>query len=91
MGELDVVITVLKVLGKIIDKSGLDLSIEEAKIYGAATICQIKEGKQLHHSLEAHFVIYLALYQKYCTKLLENYPEIYDHLKELVLSNTSSS
>ena len=33
MGELHVVFTVLKVLGKIINNSGLDLSFEEAGIY----------------------------------------------------------
>ena len=38
MGELHVVFTVLKVLGKIINNSGLDLSFEEAGIYGLATL-----------------------------------------------------
>ena len=47
MAELHVVFTVLKVLGKIINNSGLDLSFEEAGIYGPATLCQIKEGKHL--------------------------------------------
>ena len=34
MGELHVVFTVLKVLGEMIDGSGLDQSLEEAGIYG---------------------------------------------------------
>ena len=68
MEELHVVFTVLKVLGKIINNSGLDLSFEEAGIYGPATLCQIKEEKHLYRSLEVHFVLYLTLYQKYITK-----------------------
>ena len=91
MGELHVVFTVLKVLGKIINNSGLDLSFEEAGIYGPATLCQIKEGKQLYHSLEAHFVLYLTLYQKYITKMLEKYPDIYQHLKEIIDTSTTAT
>ena len=47
MAELHVVFTVLKVLGKNINNSGLDLSFEEAGI-----LCQIKEEKPLYPSLE---------------------------------------
>ena len=91
MGELHVVFTVLKVLGKIINNSGLDLSFEEAGIYGPATLCQIKEGKQLYHSLEAHFVLYLTLYQKYITKMLEKHPDVYQHLKEIIDTSTTAT
>ena len=91
MGELHVVFTVRKVLGKIINNSGLDLSFEEAGIYGPATLCQIKEGKQLYHSLEAHFVLYLTLYQKYITKMLEKHPDIYQHLKEIIDTSTTAT
>ena len=91
MGELHVVFTVLKVLGKIINNSGLDLTFEEAGIYGPATLCQIKEGKQLYHSLEAHFVLYLTLYQKYITKMLEKHPDIYQHLKEIIDTSTTAT
>ena len=52
MEELHVVFTVLKVLGKIINNSGLDLSFEEAGIYGPATLCQIKEWKHLYRNNE---------------------------------------
>ena len=91
MGELHVVFTVLKVLGKIINNSGLDLSFEEAGIYGPATLCQIKEGKQLYHSLKAHFVLYLTLYQKYITKMLEKHPDVYQHLKEIIDTSTTAT
>ena len=60
MGELYVVFTVLIVLGKIINNSDLDLNFEEAGIYGPSTLRQIKEGKHLYRSLEAHFVLYLT-------------------------------
>ena len=52
MGELHVVFTVFKVLGKIINNCGLDLSFEEAGIYEPATLCQIKEGKHLYRNNE---------------------------------------
>ena len=53
MGGLHVVFTVLKVWGKNINNSGLDLSFEEAGIYGPATSCQTKEEKYLYRYLEA--------------------------------------
>ena len=65
----------LKVLGKIIDGSGLYQSFEEAGIYGSTTIQQIKDGKHLYRSLEAHFTLYIALYKSYIQKLIENKPE----------------
>ena len=74
MGELHVVFTVLKVLGKMIDGSGLDQCFEEAGIYGNATLSRIKEGKHLYRALEAHFVLYLALHKLYISKMLELNP-----------------
>ena len=38
MGELHIVFTVFKVLGKIINNSGLDLSFDKAGIYGLVTL-----------------------------------------------------
>lgn len=52
--------TVLKILDKIINNSVLDLSFEEGKIYGAATMCQIKESKQLYRSLEVSSKSHIA-------------------------------
>ena len=91
MGELHVVFTVLKVLGKIINNSGLDLSFEEAGIYGPATLCQIKEGKHLYRTLEAHFVLYVTSYQKYITKMLEKHPDIHQRLKEIIDTSTTAT
>ena len=92
MGELHVVFAVLRqVLGKIINNNDLDLSFEEAGIYGPATLCQIKKGKQLYHSLEAHFVLYLTLHHKYITKMLEKHPDIYQHLKEIIDTSTTAT
>ena len=67
-GELNVAFTVLKALDKIVNNSVLDLSFEEGKVYGAATMCQIKESKQLYRSLEASSKSHIA--QKYSNKLL---------------------
>ena len=89
MGELHVVFTVLKVLGKMIDGSGLDQSLEEAGIYGNTTMCQIKDGKHLHRALEAHFILYLSLYQKYISKMLETNSDVKTSLKDTVNKFTS--
>ena len=89
MGELHVVFTVLKVLGKMIDGSGLDQSLEEAGIYGNTTMCQIKDGKHLYRALEAHFILYLSLYQKYISKMLETNSDVKTSLKDTVNKFTS--
>ena len=90
MGELHVVFTVLKVLGKIINNSGIDLSFEEAGIYGPVTLCQIKDGKHLYHSLEAHSILYLTLYQNYITKILEKHSDIHQFLEEIIDTSTAT-
>ena len=43
LGELHVVFTTFKMLGKIIDGSGLDKAFEEAQIYANNTVEQIKD------------------------------------------------
>ena len=47
LGELDVVFTAFKMLGKITDGSDLDKPFEKARIYGSNTIEQIKDGHSL--------------------------------------------
>ena len=80
--ELDIVFTVLKGLGKIINNVGFHLSFERAAIYELATLWQIKEPKVLHFSLETDFVLYLKLYQKYITKTFEKFSDNHHLLKE---------
>ena len=91
MEELHVVFTVLKVLGNIINNSGLDLSFKEAGIYGPTTLCQVKEGKHLHRSLEAHLVLYLTLYQKYVTKMLKKHSDIHQRLVEIITDTSTAT
>ena len=90
MEELHVVFTVLKLLGKIINHCRLDLRYEEAGIYEPAIVCQIKEGKHLYSSLEAHFVLYLTLYQKCISKMLEKHPDIHQRLKKIIDTSTTA-
>ena len=78
------------VLGKIINNSGIDLSFEEPGIYGPVTLCQIKDGKHLYHSLEAHFVLYLTLDQNYITKILEKHSDIHRCLEEIIDTNIAT-
>ena len=51
-------------------------------------MCQIKEEKHLYRSLEAHFVLYLTLYQKCIMKMLEKHSDIHQHLKEIIDTST---
>ena len=89
MGELHVVFTALKVLGKLIDGSGLDQAFEEALIYGSTTIEQIKDGHHLYRCMEAHQMLYLSIFQIYVSSLLESCPEIEKDLREGIIDGIS--
>ena len=82
MGELHIVFTALKGLGKLIDGSGLDQVFEEAGVYGSATVNQIKDGKHLHRAFEAHQMLYLSLYRIYIGTLVEKNPAIKKEMRE---------
>ena len=88
MEERHVIFTVFKVLDKIPNNSGLDPRFEEARIYGPAAFCHIKEGKHLYRSLENHFLLCFTLYQKYITKMLEKHSDIHQRLKEIIDTST---
>ena len=47
LGELHVVFTAFKMLGKITDGSSLGKTFEETLIYGSNTVEQIKDGHRL--------------------------------------------
>ena len=66
-GELHVVFTDFKMLGKIIDGSGSDKAFEEALIYGSNTIEQIKDGHHLCRCFEGHQILCLSLLKKIYT------------------------
>ena len=54
LGELHVVFTAFKMLGKIIDGSGLDKAFEEALIYRSNTVEHITDGHHLYRCFEGH-------------------------------------
>ena len=57
MRELHIVFAALKTLGKIIDRSGLDQSFIEARIYGSNTVEQIKNAKHMKRSFESFLTL----------------------------------
>ena len=65
MGELHIVFTALKTLGKIIDGSGLDQSFIEVRIYGLTSVEQIKNGKHMKCSFEGFLTLYVSTYKIY--------------------------
>ena len=71
MGELYIVFCTMKVLGKIIDASGLDMSPSIADIYGTATVEQIKSGKHVYRSFEGYLTLYLSLYKIFLQKIID--------------------
>ena len=74
MGELHTVFCTMKVLGKIIDASGLDMSLSIADIYGTTTVEQIKSGKHVYRSFEGYLTLYLSLYKIYLQKFIHANP-----------------
>ena len=63
LGELHIVFSMLKCIGKYIEDSGLDRLFTEAGLYGENTMSQILAGKHLKRAMEAHTTMYLALFQ----------------------------
>ena len=70
MGELHIVFSRLKAIGKYIDSSGLDEVFVEAEIYGPATV------EQLKRSFEAFLTLYIALFQLYINQFLTENPVV---------------
>ena len=64
LGELHVVFTAFKMLGKIIDSSGLGKAFEEALIYGNNIVEQIKDGYHLYRLFEDHQILYFSLFKQ---------------------------
>ena len=88
MGELHIVFTALKTLGKIIDGSGLDQSFIEARIYGPNTIQQIKNGKHMKRSFEGFLTLYVSPYKIYLSELIDQNFLIEKELREGVITAT---
>ena len=74
MGELHTVFFTMNVLGKVIDASGLDMSLSIADIYGTTTVEQIKSVKHVYRSFEGYFPLYLSLYKIYLQNFIDTNP-----------------
>ena len=55
-------------------------------MYGIPTIGQIKDGKHMYRSIEAHFSLYLALHKLYISKFVDDNQEIEKELREAVMN-----
>ena len=86
MGELHIVFTALKTLGKIIDGSGLNQSFIEARIYGPNTVEQIKNGKHMKRSFEGFLMLYVSPYKIYLSELINQNLLIEKELPEWVIT-----
>ena len=85
-GELRLVFTAFKMLGKINDVSGLDKAFEKALIYGSKTIEQIKDGHHLYRCSEGHQILYSSLFKKYVVSLIDSHPLIEKELRESIIN-----
>ena len=56
MGELHLVFTMLKALGRYIEGSGLEQVWIEKGLYGPASVRQLLAGKNYKRGLEAHII-----------------------------------
>ena len=65
LGILHTVFVFLKVMGKYVTGSGLDKTLLLTRIYGPTTHNQILDGEPMKRAVEAHTIIYLALYKLY--------------------------
>ena len=74
LGELHIVFSILKVMGKCIEESGLDRLLVEAGIYGETTLQQIIGGKQMKRGVEAHTTLFLALFLVYFSDWYQQNP-----------------
>ena len=75
-GKLHLVFAMLKAAEKSIDSSGLDSAFVEGDILGPATVEQVKAGKHVKRSIEAHLTLSLALFSRYIEKFLQCNPAI---------------
>ena len=90
LGELHVVFTVFKMLGKLINGRGLDKAFEEALIYGSTTVEQIKDGHHLYRCFEGHQILYLSLFKEYVVSLIDSHPLIEKDLREGIINGITA-
>ena len=90
IGELHTVFCRMKVLGKIIDASGLDMSLSIADIYGNTTVEQIKSGKHVYRSFEGYLTLYLSLYKIYLQKFIDTNPLIERDIRPGIINSNEN-
>ena len=72
IGELHTIFSVLKVVGRYIECSGIDQLWVEAGMRSPTTVRQIIEGKHLYRAMEAHMVTLITLFSLLIPALLDN-------------------
>ena len=86
LGELHVVFTTFKCLGKLINGSRLNQAFKEALLYGSTTVEQIKNGHHLYKYFEGHRMLYLALFKEYISTMVAANPSIEKELRDAIIA-----
>ena len=84
LGELHTVFAFLKVIGKYMNGSGIDRLLTEADIYNQPAIDQIIDGNHMKRAIEAHMIIYLALWRVLLDRFFVEFPNESQQMKEQV-------
>ena len=58
-----------------------------SEIYGLVTAGQVKDGKQLYRTLQAHFSFYLSLYKIYVGLIIDRHQAIEKEIKEVIVKS----
>ena len=83
LGELHVVFTAFKCLGKLINDSRLNQAFKEALLYGSTTVEQIRH--HLYRCFEGHHMLYLALFKEYISTMVAANPSIEKELRDAII------
>ena len=58
-----------------------------SEIYGLVTAGQVKDGKHLYRTLQAHFSFYLSLYKIYVGLIIDMHQAIEKEIKEVIVKS----
>ena len=83
IGDLHVVMAMLRTIGAALEGSGLEEMLMEADIYGSATLRQILAGNHVSREVEAHTILAISLVFLCCKELAVEKPQL--ELEELLL------
>ena len=82
-GELHIIKAMLITIGGFITGSGLDLSWDEADIFGSCTTKQILDGCHIRRGQNAHLVTMQSLLSLYCEEFFKKYRVLYTACNDL--------